>query len=149
MPPSLQIMRLTLDDFKVTTEFPTHWGDMDSAQHINNLVYLRWAETARVIYFDKMGMNIAFGGAGAGPILAWQDCKYLLPMTHPDTAIVGVRTSEIKEDRFVLQTAVFSKRHNRIAAITHQDIVPYDYAKLAKVDLPAAWVEGIKAIDSF
>ena len=140
-------MRLTLDDFNIRTEFPTHWGDMDSARHVNNLVYLRWAETARVIYFEAMGMNISFSGEDAGAILGWQDCKYIFPMTHPDTAVVGVRTKEIEGDRFILQTAVFSTAHQRIAAISHQSIVPYNYAKLQKVGMPAAWVAGIKRVD--
>ncbi|OAV44461.1 thioesterase family protein [Lewinella sp. 4G2] len=140
-------MRLSPEDFKITTEFPTHWGDMDSARHINNIIYLRWAETARVIYFKAMGMNIEFAGAGAGAILAWQDCKYIFPMVHPDVAVVGVRCTEVLEDRFTLQTAVFTKEHGRIAAITHQSIVPYDYAKLKKVPMPQEWKDSIAALD--
>ena len=139
-------MKLTLANFNIITEFPTHWGDMDSARHINNLVYLRWAETARVVYFNRMGMNIEFAGEGAGAILSWQDCKYTFPMTHPDTAVVGVRAKEVLEDRFVLQTGVFSKTHGRIAAITHQTIVPYDYAALTKVPMPQVWIDGIRKI---
>lgn len=140
-------MRLTIEDFNIVTEFTTHWGDEDSAQHINNLVYLRWAETIRVQYFEAMGMDASFSGDVAGPILAWQDCKYVFPMTHPDTAIVGVRCIEILEDRFIMETGIFSKRHGRIAAITKQAIVPYNYARLAKVDLPGSWREGINKID--
>ena len=121
---------------------------MDSARHVNNLVYLRWAETARVIYFGAMGMSIAFEGAEAGAILAWQDCKYIFPMTHPDTALIGVRTIEVLEDRFTLQTAVFSKMHDRIAAITQQSIVPYNYAELRKVAMPQTWVDGIARVES-
>ncbi len=117
---------------------------MDSALHVNNLVYLRWAETARVLYFGAIGVNTDFAPGGTGAILAWQDCKYTYPMTYPDTAIVGVRTLEIREDRFVLQTAVFSERHDRLAAVSEQVIVPYDYGKLAKAPLPPAWVKGIE-----
>lgn len=140
-------MRLSIKDFSVTAKFATHWGDEDSAQHINNLVYLRWAETIRVEYFEAIGMDASFSGDVAGPILAWQDCKYIFPMTHPDTAIVGVRCTEILEDRFTLETGVFSKAHDRIAAITKQSIVPYNYAKLAKTALPNEWRAGINKID--
>ncbi len=140
-------MRLSIEDFKITAEFSTHWGDEDAAQHINNLVYLRWAETIRVQYFEAIGMDASFAGDVAGPILAWQDCKYIFPMTHPDTAIVGVRCVEVLEDRFIMETGVFSKKHQRIAAITKQSIVPYNYAKLAKTALPEAWRTGIEKID--
>ncbi len=135
---------IQLSDFATLHRFPVHWGDMDSAQHVNNLMYLRWAETARVLYFEAIGVNTAFAPGGTGAILAWQDCKYTYPMTYPDTAVVGVRTVEIQEDRFILQTAVFSERHDRLAAVSEQVIVPYDYGKLAKAPLPPAWVKGIE-----
>jgi len=139
---------LTLDDFRITHQFPTHWGDMDKAQHINNLIYLRWAETIRVVYFDAIGMDTSFAAGGIGPILAWQDAKYIFPMTHPDTAILGVRAIEVMPDRFLMETAIFSEKHQRIAAITKQLIVPYDYAKLAKAEMPAAWVSGIEKLNA-
>ena len=60
-------------------EVPLLWGDMDSAKHVNNLVYLKWAETSRILLFDKM-MDTSFEGE-EGPILGWQDCKYIFPMT--------------------------------------------------------------------
>lgn len=146
-PSKFNIMRLTIDDFKIQAKFPTHWGDEDSANHINNLVYLKWAETVRVHYFEAMGMDFSFSGDVAGPILAWQDCKYVFPMTHPDVAIVGSRCVEIQEDRFIIETGIFSEKHGRIVAITKQSIVPYNYGLLKKVAMPEAWKEGIAGVE--
>ena len=138
---------LTLQDFPYLHDFPVHWGDMDSAQHVNNLVYLRWAETVRVLYFEAIGVNTSFGPeGGTGAILAWQDCKYVVPMTYPDTARVGTRTIEVLEDRFIMQTAIFSKGHDRLAAVSKQAIVPYDYGSLRKVALPKQWVAAIERL---
>lgn len=141
-------MRIDLKDFNVQCNFEVHWGDMDAAQHVNNLIYLKWGESARVAYFDKMKMDTSFAGSRVGPILGWQECKYIFPMTFPDTAIVGVRTSEILEDRFILQCAVFSKRHNRIAAISRHSVIPYNYELLKKVAMPEQWAIDIKKIDT-
>ncbi|WP_420461002.1 acyl-CoA thioesterase [Neolewinella sp.] len=136
---------ITVENFPNLHDFPVHWGDMDSANHVNNLVYLRWAETVRVLYFEAIGVNTSFGPeGGTGAILAWQDCKYVFPMTYPDTARVGTRTIEVLEDRFIMQTAIFSARHQRLAAVTQQTIVPYDYAALRKLPLPQAWREAIE-----
>jgi len=140
-------MRRTIKDYKVTTTFPVQWGEMDSANHVNNLIYLRWAESARIEYFAQMGMDISFQAGRTGPILGWQDCKYIFPMTFPDTAIVGCRVIEILADRFMVETAIFSKKHQRIAAISKQSIVPYSYADLKKVELPAEWIAAIKEIE--
>ena len=138
--------KITLEDYNLVEKYPVHWGEMDSARHVNNLIYLRWCESARIAYFNKIKVNSSFAGADTGPILGWQDCKYIFPMTFPDTAIVGVRTLELLEDRIIMESAVFSEKHNRLAAISKQSIIPYSYAELKKVPLPASWIEGIKAL---
>ncbi|MEN0045912.1 MAG: thioesterase family protein [Bacteroidota bacterium] len=138
-------MKLSLNDYKITAEYPVHWGDMDAAKHVNNLVYLRWTESGRLLYFQAMNMDTSFHEVG--PILGWQDCKYIFPMTYPDIAIVGARTIEIKTDRIMMETAVFSKKHQRIAAISKQSIIPYNYAELKKAVLPASWRQEIERIE--
>ncbi|MEL6674799.1 MAG: thioesterase family protein [Bacteroidota bacterium] len=140
-------MKIALSDFRFTTEFPVHWGDMDAARHVNNLIYLRWAESGRIRYFEKMKLDTTFSPADIGPILGWQDCKYMFPMTYPDTAVVGVRVTEIEEDRFIMESGIFSKRHHRIAALSKQIIVPYDYGTLRKAPLPAAWIAAVKELE--
>jgi acyl-CoA thioester hydrolase len=139
--------RLTLADFHVTASFPVHWGDMDAANHVNNTVYLKWTESARLEYFKAMGMDTSFSGDDAGPILAWQDCKYIFPVTFPDTIHIGIRTLDVQEDRFRMECGIFSEKHGRLVAVTKQVIVPYNFLELQKVPMPEAWLEGIEAIE--
>ena len=140
-------MKITLDLYKFKTKYQVHWGDMDAANHVNNLVYLKWAESARIEYFTKAGANLSFEPGNVGPILGWQECKYLLPITYPDTVKVCARTIEVMEDRIIMETAIFSKKHNKIAAIAKHAIIPYDYTTLQKVRIPEIWLKGIKKID--
>mgnify|MGYP000229529222 FL=1 len=136
-----------LTSFRLRKQYPVLWGQMDAANHVNNVEYMRWAESARIYYFEKMGMDISFGGFEAGPILAWQDCKYIFPITYPDTVTVGIKATEIKTDRFSMQCAIFSDRHHRLAAISEQSIMPYDYQRLKKIPLPHSWVQQIRLIE--
>ena len=92
-------------------------------------------------------MDISFQPGSVGAILGWQDCKYIFPMTFPDTAIVGVRVIEVLTDRFTVETAIFSEKHQRIAAISKQSIVPYCYTNLKKVAMPISWIEKIRALE--
>ena len=135
------------EDFNVFDEYEVHWGDMDAARHVNNLVYLKWSETIRIDYFDRLGMHTGFDETAVGPILGWQDCKYLYPITYPDKVWVGLRTSEIREDRFILECAVFSKTANKLASVSHHTVIPYDYGKLSKAPMPDAWLKAIKALE--
>lgn len=125
-------------------EMPVLWGDMDSAQHVNNLMYMKWTETSRIQLFALID-NIAFDGPN-GVILAWQDMKYIYPLTYPDIAVVTAKVSEIREDRFFIESRVYSTQHQRIAAISSQSIIPYDYDALSKVPLSEGWKTRLKEL---
>ncbi len=140
-------MEEALSQYKVIKKYMVHWGDMDAAKHVNNLNYLKWAESGRIHYFQQMGMDISFTAANVGPILGWQDCKYIFPMSYPDTAIVGVRIAEILEDRLLMECAIFSEKHQRIAALSKQSIIPYSYKDFRKAAIPDGWIKGIKQIE--
>jgi acyl-CoA thioester hydrolase len=142
-------MEKELDKYTLILKYDVHWGDMDAAQHVNNIIYLRWLESARIAYFEAMKMDTAFKGAETGPILGWQDCKYIFPVTFPDKVQIGVRSAEILNDRFFLECAVFSEKHRRLAALSKQSIIPYNYTKLSKVEMPTNWLDAINKLNSF
>lgn len=124
--------------FPVLLELPVQWGEMDAAGHVNNLIYLQWFESARAEYFTRLGQDIVFNEAGGpGFILAKQSCKYLFPVTYPDTVTVGVRVTEINEDRFTMHCKIWSGRHQRLVAIANGVIVTFDYHKREKTEVPA------------
>ncbi len=53
-----------LSEFPVVLEIPVAWGDMDAMLHVNNTVYLRWFECARMEYFSRIGWEPHAGGRG-------------------------------------------------------------------------------------
>lgn len=127
----------SVEDYAHRFDIAVQWGEMDAAKHVNNTVYLRYAEAARIEFFREVGISDDF--TSIGPILGYQDCKYIFPLTHPDTARCGTRVREVLHDRLVLECAIYSARHERLAALSTQEIVPYDYENLRKVELPEAW----------
>ena len=36
----------------VSLEIRIHWGDMDAMQHVNNIIYLKWVESTRLLLFE-------------------------------------------------------------------------------------------------
>ena len=139
-------MEEELKEFSVIKKIEVQWGDMDAAQHVNNLIYLRWGETARIAYFHKMGATVSPDG-DAGFILAHQDCKYIFPITFPDMAVVGVKVVDVQEDRFFFVCHIYSEKHQRLAAISKQIVVTFDYSKQQKVLVPEQMVSAINAIE--
>jgi acyl-CoA thioester hydrolase len=125
-------------DSYVTLELPVQWGNMDAAQHVNNTVYLRWMESARIEMFKKMyGGDFKF--RKIVPILAWQDCKYIFPVTYPDTVVISLDIIELMEDRVLCEGKIYSKNHDRLAAISKTLLMAYDMEELKKHPFPEAW----------
>ena len=131
-------MKDNISNSYTSIELPVQWGDMDAAQHVNNTIYLRWTESARIEAFQKMN-----GGAAEFkkivPILAWQDCKYIFPVTFPDQVVIDLDIIELLEDRVIFEGKIYSKKHKRIVAISKSIIMAYNMKELKKDPFPEAW----------
>jgi len=111
--PALTIFQ---QEFPVSITQKVQWGEMDALQHVNNTVYFRYFENVRVEFMELTGINKHIQKTNTGPILGHTQCKYLLPLTWPDTITIGTRVSAIREKRFTMEYAVFSHQHQRIVA---------------------------------
>ena len=38
----------------VSLDVMVHWGDMDAMRHVNNIIYLKWVESTRLLLFEKL-----------------------------------------------------------------------------------------------
>jgi acyl-CoA thioester hydrolase len=120
---------------------PVLWGDMDAFGHVNNTIYFRWFECGRIDHFAKIGFTQQMKDTGVGPILAWTDCRFRLPLTFPDTVTVETRVVECREDRFTQKYVVTSAHHGGVAAEGTGKIVCFNY----KAGRPVALPEDIRA----
>jgi acyl-CoA thioester hydrolase len=60
---------------------PIRWGDMDAMAHVNNTIYFRYMEIARIEWIFKMGAPIA--ATGEGPIIINAFCNFLRQLEYP------------------------------------------------------------------
>lgn len=130
------------EDFRISKEIGVEWGDLGAAQHVNNVKYLKWAESARIDYFMELNNGQLVNEDNVGPVVAWQDCKYIRPVYFPDVVFIGVKRTEIQEDRIVLETKIFSRDQNKLVAIAKQHIVSYDLKRKMKAPLPLNWIHN-------
>ena len=63
-------------------EIPIRWGDMDAMGHVNNTVYFRYMEQARIEWFDSLGFDTG-QHAQEGPVIVNASCTFLLPLVYP------------------------------------------------------------------
>jgi acyl-CoA thioester hydrolase len=126
-----------LSAYPVVIEIPVAWGDMDAYAHVNNTVYFRWFESARIAYFDRIGFRGTDAHDGVGPILAETRCRFRRPVTYPDTVRVGASIQEVGDDRFTMAYRLLNAAGD-LAADGTGVVVAYNYRASRKAALPAA-----------
>ncbi len=141
-------MEEILRGFPVIVEFPIAWGEMDAQQHVNNVVYFRYIENARIAYYDKVRAWEVREKTGIGTVLASTQCRYRAPLTYPDTLSVGAKVTKLEKDRFTMEYRVVSHKLGRIAAEGKGVLVTYDYGENRKAPVPDELRRNIIALES-
>ncbi|MFW6067917.1 MAG: acyl-CoA thioesterase [Myxococcota bacterium] len=134
-----------LSDYPIVVTEAVRWGDMDAFGHVNNTVYFRFFESARIAFFAELGIHTSTP-EGVGPILHSTSCRFRAPVTFPDSLRVGARVADVGEDRIRMEHLVYSERLQKAAATGDALVVTFDYANGCKAPLPPAWREHIDAL---
>jgi acyl-CoA thioester hydrolase len=71
----------------LTTRIPVRWGDMDAYNHVNNTVYFRYFEQARVEWLEAMAFPVRPDQADA-PVIINASCTFMIPVNYPATVEV-------------------------------------------------------------
>ena len=108
--------------YPVVHRQPIHWGEMDAFSHLNNVVYYRYAESARIAYLQALGM---FDGDMV-TVLAASSCQYLRPVTYPDTLLLGVRCQRLGTTSIVMEYSYYSSAQQAIVATADAVVVRLD-----------------------
>jgi acyl-CoA thioester hydrolase len=128
--------RTLLEGWPVVVEQQVVWGDMDSYGHVNNTVYFRYFENARLEYFRRLGWPVAQRPTGVGPILAETRARFKKPLHWPDTIAIGARVSKVEADRFTIDHVIVSEHWAGIATEGTGLIVTFDYTANSKTPVP-------------
>jgi acyl-CoA thioester hydrolase len=87
-------------------EIPVRWGDMDSYGHVNNAMYMRYMEEARVQLLAKMGATM--DGSGIDPVIINTGCTFMRPVVYPDTLRLDCFVSEPGRSSFMTRYEIYS-----------------------------------------
>jgi acyl-CoA thioester hydrolase len=67
-----------------SNRMPIRWGDQDAMGHVNNTVYFRYMEQARIEWLESFGYGTALT-LTEGPVIVNASCTFLIPFTYPGT----------------------------------------------------------------
>lgn len=137
-----------LTGFPVILQQQLEWGDMDALNHINNVVYFRYFENVRMKYFARIGMMEEIEKTKTGPILVATECRFLLPLTYPDTITLGASVSQIREKRLTMKYAIYSQKLKKIAAEGSAEVVFVDLSSGRSTVISDAILAAIRNIQA-
>ena len=72
---------------------PIRWGDMDAMGHVNNTVYFRFMEQARISWFSALVPERQAWKA-TGIVIANASCNYKRPITYPGNVEIKLYVGE-------------------------------------------------------
>ncbi|MFC4159823.1 acyl-CoA thioesterase [Chitinimonas lacunae] len=112
------------------------WGDMDALGHLNNTLYFRFFEQARVEWLEHHGWRVS-PDAGQGPVLASTACQFRQPLHYPATVRVETWVERLGNSSFTLGHRLCpADQPEQIAAEGEAVLVWVDYASGASQPLP-------------
>ena len=133
-----------LAHYPIIHQQPIHWGEMDAFNHLNNVVYYRYAESARIGYLQALGM---FDG-NMVTVLAQSSCQYLRPVIFPDTLLLGVRCQRLGTTSIVIEYSYYSCAQEIIVATAEAVIVRLDSDGKDKLPWTAEERERLLALEA-
>lgn len=144
------IIKAKLSAYPVITDIVVRWGDMDGLGHVNNIIYLQYFETARIAYHERLGIPPPTPQSETdGVILAANSCRYKIPVTYPDTLSVGTRISALGSDSFLMESAAFSHKHDRIATEGDALVIIYNFVEKRRTPIWPELREAIIALEGY
>ena len=74
------------------TRFPIRWGDMDVMGHVNNAMYFRYIESARIDWMSSIGCPP--NPRSEGPVIVNAFCNFYKQFEYPGEVLLKLHVSD-------------------------------------------------------
>ena len=123
------------------------WGEMDAFGHVNNANYLRWFESARIAYFEKIAVSIGSKSSSTWvPILGRASIDFRKPVSYPDTVTLEATVTKFGNTSFSMAYRAVSASLG-LAAEGEAIVVLLD-ASGSKLLLPEDLKRAVEALEA-
>jgi acyl-CoA thioester hydrolase len=130
-----------LEDFPLIWRFTVPFSDVDMMRHVNNVAYIRWAETMRAEYFAQV-MRTPINGE-QGMIQATINFTYDRELSYREPIAIGVKIPRIGTKSWDFYYEVWSESQNASAAHGVTTMVAYDFVNERTIAIPQTWRDAI------
>lgn len=104
---------------------PMRWSDMDAFGHVNNVVFVRYLEEARIDFMFRLAPGGGSPSFSGGSVVARHEIDYKLPLVHRHEPVT-VELWVTKIGAATLTIAYEIKDEEQVYVRASTVIVPYD-----------------------
>jgi len=124
------------ESYPLIVEQAVAWGDMDAHGHVNNVVYFRYMENARVEFYRRIGKYEFEERTGVTLVVKSTGCRYLSPLACFDRISIGARVTEMNDEQILMQYIIVNAGTKQVAALGEATIAALRIADNTKVPFP-------------
>ena len=128
-----------LSDYPLHFQQTVAWGDMDAFGHVNNVMYYRYFESARIEYLEQFNIF----NYDVITVISKSGCRYLSPVFYPDQLVVATRVEEMRNSALRMRYTLFSQSQNKVVADGEAVIVVLDAKTNGKAAIPDAFKQQV------
>jgi len=110
------IPNLIRDDFFKFVNITTRWSDNDVYQHVNNVVYFSYFDTAVNQNLIEHGLLDFENGEVVGLVVNNQ-CQFFASTAFPDIVTVGLSVEKIGNSSVTYRLGIFKNDENKLSAL--------------------------------
>jgi acyl-CoA thioester hydrolase len=129
-----------------TTRQRVTWREIDGAQHVNNSIYLAYAEDCAMQVMAAHGWPPArMWSEGVAPVARRHQIEYLQPAVLDDELELATWASDMSGDSFVRHTTIMRVSDGALSARVRSVYGLFDLATRKSVSIPSAFMADFES----
>lgn len=136
-----------MKDTSTTLILRIDWGELDLFGHVNNVVFYRYIQSARVHFWEQIGLYEMFKKEKIAPLLASATIDFKKPLQYPGNVIIQYKPTFVKNTSFGLEYTIMNDQ-NETTALGRDTMVLYDFKQNIKLTIPDKLRENINILQT-
>lgn len=132
--------------FNIELKLRIDWSELDFFGHVNNVQFFKFIQSARVNYWELIGLYKMLTEEKIGPLLASAECRFKIPLYYPGNIRILTRLEFIKNTSFGLEYRLLNDAGETVAE-AHDVMVLWDFNQNVKCQIPEKLREAIGKLE--
>lgn len=136
----------TENHLPVTLKLRIDWCDLDQFKHVNNVMFFKYIQSARVQYWELCGLSDIHDKKGWVALLLSTNCRFIKPLYYPGEVTIKTGLSFIKNTSFGLKHQLYNMQQQLVAE-SEDVMVLFDPLTEQKIGIPESVRKTINELE--